>query len=131
MSTTFLDQTSAMSELADIWETHAQARKVFTPTDPGAELLANCAAQLRRIAHEHAPQWVPIGVVLATSDIAKTTLLRRCKELEADGRARKLGHRWEVTLDVALELAKKSDRVEIKGTEDMPALARLLGRDPG
>lgn len=131
MSTTFLDQASAMSELADIWETHAKARKVFTPSDPGAELLESCAAQLRRITHEHAPQWVPIGVVLATSDVSKTTLLRRCKELEAEGRARRQGHRWEVTIEVALDLAKKSDRVEIKGTENMADLARLLGRDPG
>ena len=131
MSTTFLDLTSAATELADIWETHAKARKRYTPADAAAETLENCAAELRRIAQEHAPEWVAIGVVLATSDIAKTTLLRRCKELEAEGRARKLGHRWEVTLDVAIELAKKGERVEIKGTEDMQDLARLLGRDPG
>lgn len=130
MSTTFLDLTTATAELAEIWEGHARAVKRYDPDDPKAKTLEKCAADLRSIAAKHAPEWVPIGVVQATSGMARTTLLRRCKELEVDGRARKRGERWELTIEAALELARKGERTELGEVTDMEELARLLGQEP-
>jgi hypothetical protein len=130
VTTTFLSLSTAASELAEIWEGHAAAVKRYDPDDPKAKTLEKCASDLRSIAAKHAPEWVPIGVVQATSGIARTTLLRRCKELEVDGRARKRGERWELTIDAALDLARKGERMEIGQVNDMEELARLLGQEP-
>lgn len=131
MSTTILDQATALAELAALWDGHAEAQKRYDPNDPKAKTLERCASDLRRIAKQHAPEWVPIGVVEATSGLSRTTLIRRCKELEVDSRARKRGDRWEIAIEAALELAKSAERTEIRGTEDVGDLARILGRDPG
>lgn len=132
MTTTVLDQTSAMTELADTWETAAKARRRWGPdTDPAAETLEKCAADLREVANQLKPEWVPISVVIAATGVAKTSLIRRCKQLVDAGRARFRGKRWELTTDAALEIVRKSPKVNIEGVKDLAELARRLGRDPG
>lgn len=128
---TVLDQTTALSELAELWEEHADAQVRYDPQDPKAKTLARCAADLRKILGDHTPEWVSIGMVAKTTGRSLSTLRRRCPELAAEGRARKRGGRWEIALEAALELPRVGTSVDLNDAEDLDSLARLLGQDRG
>lgn len=127
---TVLDQTSALKDLAALWEEHAQVQRRYNRDDPKAETLERCAEDIRRILGETTPEWLPIRTVQATTGQTMGALRRRCEELAQEGRARKGGGgRWEMTLDAALEIPVRKDRVRITPDIDLDTLARVLGRE--
>lgn len=125
---TVLDQTSALVELAELWEGDATSQKRYDPDDPRAKVLAQCASDLKRIIGEASPEWVPIRVVQATTGQSASALRRKCEELSSEGRARKAGNRWEIRLDAALEIpVREGGRREVPAG-DPRTVARALVR---
>lgn len=127
---TVLDQTEGLLELADIWEGDAEAQTRYDPNDPKAKVLARCAADLRRIVGEQAPEWVPIATVRAATGRSLKYLRARCEALVDRGHARQCPNgRWEMALEAALTVPKRSGSIDLSGATDMDDLARMLGRD--
>ncbi len=126
---TVLDQTTALKELAELWEEDAAAHRRYDVDDPKAKLLERCADDVRRVLGENTPEWVPIRTVHATTGRSLPALRRRCEDLERQGRARKMrGGRWEIALEAALEIPVIRERTAIGPGMDMGALARMYGR---
>jgi len=127
-----LEMSSAAAELADLWEQLAQGiRRYSSDSNPTAETLEKCAAELRRVAEEHTPEWVPLSVVQQATDMPRTTLMRHCERLLADNEARKVGERWEITTAAALKLTGKAPTPVLEADDDLRTMARKLGRRAG
>ncbi|MDH5761045.1 MAG: hypothetical protein OEZ65_15890 [Gemmatimonadota bacterium] len=132
---TVLDLTSALGGLVEIWENDAESQRRYDPEDPKAKTLQKCVSDLRRILGTATPEWVPIRTVHAATGQSLPHLRKLCEDLEPQGRARKRGSgrssRWEMTLDAALEVPARRERIDTSSAENLDDLAKILGRDPG
>lgn len=126
---TVLDQTSALVELAELWEGDAKSQTRYDPDDPRAKVLAQCASDLKRIIGEVSPEWLPIRIVQATTGQSASALRRKCEDLSSEGRARKVGGRWEIRLDAALDIpVREGGRPEVPAGGDPRTVARVIVR---
>ncbi|MEM7416819.1 MAG: hypothetical protein AAF389_15035 [Gemmatimonadota bacterium] len=127
-----LDQTSALLELAGLWEGDAEAHTRYDPDDPAARVLSKCASDLRGLLGDKTPEWVPLSTVRATSGRSDKALRSICEDLRSKGLARKneAGH-WELSLFAAIRIPKNTERLDLSDIADPDELARVLGRDPG
>lgn len=126
---TVLDQTSALVELAQLWEGDAKSQTRYDPDDPRAKVLARCASDLKRILGDVSPEWIPVRIVQATTGQSPSSIRRRCEELASEGRARKVGNRWEIRLDAALEIPiRDGSRREVPAGGDPRTVARAIVR---
>lgn len=124
-----LSQNKRLSELAKLWRESAGSIRRYDPQDPKARVLEACAQELATAVGETAPEWVSIRAVQEFTGLSRQTLIRRCKELEASGEARKRGGGWEVALKVAQSWPRRSRRGATEGVTDPYEFARIAGSE--
>ena len=126
---TVLDQTTALLELAKLWEGDAAAHTRYNATDPAAKVLSKCAADVRKLAGEVAPEWVPLSTVRQTSGRSEKALRAICEDLKKKGLARKKSGKWEIALAAALQIPRVSESIDLTQIKDIDEMARLLGQE--
>lgn len=127
-----LGQIEDLKTLIGIWRGDAERIRRYDPKDKAATTLEACVEDLQRVLGATAPDWVPISALQVWTRWSRQTLVKRCRELEARGEARKGRNGWEVTLEAALAWPQKTAaHVDVNQVSDLQELARLLGRREG
>jgi hypothetical protein len=119
----------ALSTLADSWERDAETISRYRSDAGDAQVLKTCSRDLRRIAGDHSPEWVPLRTVQARTGRSSAYLQRKCRDLKATGRARKTPRgSWELSLQAAREIPARRGHALVD-TRDLQELARMLARE--
>jgi DNA-binding IclR family transcriptional regulator len=119
----------ALSTLADSWERDAETISRYRSDAGDAQVLKTCSRDLRRIAGDHTPEWVPLRTVQARTGRSSSYLYKLCQQLETSGQARRTPRgSWELSLQAAREIPSRRGHTAVE-TRDLQELARMLARE--
>lgn len=115
-------------EMAESWESQAEAVEGLHPDSDAARVLRQNASSLRRWAGESTPDEVPLTVVRDRTGWSDSWLLDRVQGLAREGKARKRGRVWWVDREAALSIPRKrGHRPHLEGVQDLDQMAdRIL-----